>query len=153
MARTTVDRTNLACGAFFVAAGLLFGIQCLGLEIGTAFRMGPGYFPLILSGLLVLLGIVIAVQALRNAGEPVGAIAWRGMLLILVAPIVFGMTVRGLGFVPAIFLTTLVASFASSRMTVVMALILSLLVTVFAVAVFSYGLGLPFMRFGPWLRF
>jgi len=153
MVRTRVDRTNVACGAFFVATGLFFGIQCLGLEIGTAFRMGPGYFPLVLSGLLVLLGIVVVVQAFRSAGEPLGAIAWRGLLLILAAPVIFGMTVRGLGFVLAIFLATLVASFASSRMTVVMALILSLLVTLFAVAVFSYGLGLPFVRFGPWLRF
>jgi hypothetical protein len=38
-------------------------------------------------------------------------------------------------------------------MTVLMALILSVLLAIFAVAVFSYGLGLPFERFGPWLRF
>ncbi|MGO7424386.1 tripartite tricarboxylate transporter TctB family protein, partial [Rhizobium ruizarguesonis] len=33
------------------------------------------------------------------------------------------------------------------------AIILSLLLTIFSVAVFSYGLGLPFERFGPWVRF
>lgn len=153
MVRTSVDRTNIVCGAFFIAAGLFFGIQCLGLHIGTAFRMGPGYFPLILSGLLVLLGVIVIVQAFRSAGEPLGAMAWRGLLLILAAPVVFGLTVRGLGFVPAVLLATLIASFASVRMTIGMALILTFLVTIFAVIVFSHGLGLPFARFGPWLRF
>lgn len=148
-----IDPTNGLCGALFVVVGLFFLVQSLGLEIGTAFRMGPGYFPLVLSGVLILLGLVILVQSTRAEGEPIGPIAWRGILLILPAPILFGLTVRGLGFVPAIFLSALVASFASSRMTPVVALILSALLTVFSVIVFSYGLGLPFERFGPWLRF
>ncbi len=148
-----IDPTNGLCGALFVVVGLFFLVQSLGLELGTAFRMGPGYFPLVLSGVLILLGLVILVQATRAEGEPIGPIAWRGILLILPAPILFGLTVRGLGFVPAIFLSALVASFASSRMTPVVALILSALLTVFSVIVFSYGLGLPFERFGPWLRF
>ena len=52
----------------------------------------------------------------RVEGEPVGPIAWRGMLFILPAPVLFGLTVRGLGFVPALFLTALIAAFASHRM-------------------------------------
>ncbi|WP_442578205.1 tripartite tricarboxylate transporter TctB family protein [Mesorhizobium sp. ASY16-5R] len=153
MKSVTFDRTNALCGALFVAAGLFFAMQSLDLEIGTAFRMGPGYFPIVLSGVLILLGLIIVIQATRVEGEPVGPLAWRGMVLILPAPILFGLTVRGLGFVPAIFITSFIASFASTRMTVVMALVLSVLLTLFSVAVFSYGLGLPFERFGPWLRF
>jgi hypothetical protein len=153
MKSLTFDRTNAFCGALFVAAGLFFAIQSLDLEIGTAFRMGPGYFPIVLSGVLILLGLIIVIQATRVEGEPVGPLAWRGMVLILPAPILFGLTVRGLGFVPAIFVASFIASFASTRMTVVMALVLSVLLTIFSVAVFSYGLGLPFERFGPWLRF
>jgi hypothetical protein len=146
MKSLTFDRTNALCGALFAATGLFFLLQSLGLEIGTAFRMGPGYFPLLLAALLIVLGLIILVQATRVEGEPVGPLAWRGMLLILPA-------VRGLGFVPAIFLCAFVASFASTRMTLLMAIILSVLLTAFSVLVFSYGLGLPFERFGPWLRF
>ncbi|MBS3652218.1 tripartite tricarboxylate transporter TctB family protein [Pseudaminobacter sp. 19-2017] len=153
MGKLTFDRTNALCGALFIAAGLFFMIQSLDLEMGTAFRMGPGYFPMLLSGILVLLGLIVLIQATRVEGEPAGPLAWRGMLLLLPAPILFGLTVRGLGFVPAIFLAALVASFASRRMTITMALVLSLILTVFSVAVFSYGLNLPFQRFGPWLRF
>jgi len=149
----TIDPVNGACAALFIAFGLFFGIGSLDLDLGTTFRMGPGYFPLVLSGLLVLLGIVILVQATKVAGEPLGPIAWRGMFFILPAPIFFGLTLRGLGFVPSIFLAALIAAFASHKMKPAMALVLAASLTVFSVAVFSYALGLPFQRFGPWLSF
>ncbi|MCZ0964574.1 tripartite tricarboxylate transporter TctB family protein, partial [Paracoccus benzoatiresistens] len=83
--------------------------------------------------------------------EPFGRIAWRGILFILPAPIFFGLTVRGLGFVPALFITTLIASQASARMRPLAALVLAVAVTILSTLIFSYGLGLPFRRFGPWL--
>lgn len=147
------DTTNLICGLLFIAIGIFFAYQSLELELGTALRMGPGYFPFILACALVLFGAVILIQSARVQGEPIGHIAWRGMLLILPAPIVFGLTVRGLGFVPALFITALVASFASSRMKPLTAVILAAALTVFSVLVFSYGLGLPFRTFGPWLGY
>ena len=153
MKPVAIDPANGLCGALFIAFGLFFALQSLGLEIGTALRMGPGYFPLVLAAVLVGLGLVIMVEAVRVRGEPLGPVAWRGMLFILPAPIFFGLTVRGLGFVPAVFLTALIACFASRRMGVVTALLLSAALTIFSVAVFSYALGLPFRRFGPWLPF
>ena len=154
MKPTTIDTTNGMCGAIFVAVGLFFAYQAaMTLDIGTAFRMGPGYFPLVLAVVLVLLGLIVLFQATRVAGEPIGPIAWRGMAFILPAPIFFGLTVRGLGFVPSLFLTALIAAFASTRMKPGMALLLCAALTLFSVIVFSYALGLPFQRFGPWLPF
>ena len=153
MKSISIDRTNGICGLAFIATGLFFIWQAASLEIGTAFRMGPGYFPLVLAAILTLLGVVVLVQATRVEGEPMGPIALRGILFILPAPIFFGLTVRGLGFVPALFCTALIAAFASQKMTPVAAVILSATLTAFSVAVFSYGLGLPFQLFGPWTRF
>jgi len=147
------DTTNLICGLLLILTGLFFAYQSLELELGTALRMGPGYFPFILACALILFGAIILVQSARVEGEPIGHIAWRGMLFILPAPIIFGLTVRGLGFVPALFICSLVASFASGRMKPLTALVLSVALTIFSVLVFSYGLGLPFRRFGPWLGF
>ncbi|MBY5790714.1 tripartite tricarboxylate transporter TctB family protein [Rhizobium leguminosarum] len=147
------DTTNAICGALFVATGAFFAIQSLGLDLGTTVRMGPGYFPLLLAAVLVLLGAIIFIQALRVEGEPIDLFAWRGMLFILPAPVFFGLTVRGLGFAPSLFLTAFIACFASQKMNVFFAIVLSLLLTIFSVGVFSYGLGLPFERFGPWVRF
>ncbi|ANK87070.1 MULTISPECIES: tripartite tricarboxylate transporter TctB family protein [unclassified Rhizobium] len=153
MKSISFDSTNAICGALFVATGAFFAYQSVGLDLGTALRMGPGYFPFILACALILLGAIIFIQALRVEGEPVDPFAWRGMLFILPAPVFFGLTVRGLGFAPALFFTAFIACFASRKMNLVFAVVLSLLLTIFSVAVFSYGLGLPFERFGPWVRF
>lgn len=152
MKKVQFDSTNAICGLTFIALGGFFVYQCLNLELGTAFRMGPGYFPLILAVILTMLGIVVLVQSARVKGEPMGPLALRGMLFILPAPVFFGLTVRGLGFVPSLFFTALIAAFASQRMKPGMALILALAITIFSAAVFSYALGLPFERFGPWTR-
>jgi uncharacterized membrane protein len=153
MKSLSFDTTNALCGGLFIALGGFFVYQSLNLELGTAFRMGPGFFPLFLAGILVLLGVVIVIQSTQIEGEPLGPVAWRGLLFILPAPIFFGLTVRGLGFVPSLFFTALIACFASQRMKPLTALALSLALTIFSVGVFSYALGLPFQRFGPWVRF
>jgi hypothetical protein len=150
MDRRSFDPADVAAGIVFVGFGVFFGLQSMGLEMGTGLRMGPGYFPALLSGLLVLLGVAVLAGGLRRAGAPVGPLAWRGMLFILPAPVVFGLTVRGLGFVPAIFVATLIACQASPRMRPLAALALSAAVTVFSMLVFVWGLGLPFRSFGTW---
>ncbi|OWJ76866.1 tripartite tricarboxylate transporter TctB family protein [Haematobacter genomosp. 1] len=148
-----LNASSLIGGALLVLTALFFALESLDLELGTSRRMGPGYFPFVLSLVLGLLGLIILFDGFRTRGEPIGEIAWRGMLFILPAPIFFGLTVRGLGFVPALFVTALIASFASTRMRPLGAVVLAVAITVFSTLVFSYALGLPFRRFGPWLPF
>ncbi|MDD2867015.1 tripartite tricarboxylate transporter TctB family protein [Neomegalonema sp.] len=70
------DLTDLLAGLMFVAFGLIFGLTSwFDLDLGTARRMGPGYFPLLLSGVLLLLGLIIILASTRRQGEPVGALA------------------------------------------------------------------------------
>ena len=147
------DMANLLCGLLLIATGIFFALESLDLELGTTLRMGPGYFPFILACAVILFGAIILVQAFRAEGEPIGPIAIRGMLFILPAPIIFGLILRGMGFVPSIFLTALFASFASQRMTPLYAVLLSAGLTIFSLLVFVYGLNLPFRAFGPWLGF
>jgi hypothetical protein len=149
----TLNKVDAASGLLFVSLGLIFGIKSLGMELGSPLRMGPGYFPLFLSGLLIAFGVLIIASAFKSTGEALGKHAWRGLFFILPAPVFFGLTVRGLGFVPSIFLTTLIAAKASMKMSMVSALLLALGVTVFSTLVFSFALGLPFQSFGPWLSF
>jgi hypothetical protein len=147
------NKADLGAAVIFVASGLFFGFQALALDMGTALRMGPGYFPLVLSAALILLGLVLGLRALRTTGAPLGTFAWRGAAFILAAPVLFALTIRGLGLVPAVFLTVVTAAFASRRMHIAEILLVAAALTVFATLVFSYGLGLPFRRFGPWLGF
>ena len=86
-------------------------------------------------------------------GEPIGPLALRGMLFILPAPVFFGLAVRGLGFVPSLFFTALIAAFASSRMKPGMASAVAAVITVFSAAVFGYALGPRFEQVDPWTQF
>jgi uncharacterized membrane protein len=146
-----INKIDAAAGLLFVALGLVFAYQAYTMELGTALRMGPGFFPLFLAGLLILLGGLVVASAVNKASEAYGQNAWRGLWFILPAPVFFGLTVRGLGFVPSIFFTTLIAAKATSKMSFASALLLSVAVTAFCTLVFSIALGLPFQRFGPWL--
>lgn len=148
-----INKTDAVAGILFIIVGIAFGVMSLNMELGTSLRMGPGYFPLVLAGLLIVLGGFIVAGSFKSVAEEMSAHAWRGMLFILPAPIFFGLTVRGLGFVPSIFVTTLIAALASLKMKFMPAVLLSVGVTIFCTLVFSYALGLPFRRFGPWLPF
>jgi hypothetical protein len=146
-----VSLRDFLSGLIFVAIGALFVVGARELEVGSALRMGPGFFPLALAGILMLLGVVIAARSFAQNPAPLGAIPWRGTVLILTAPVVFGLTVRGLGLVAAVALSVLIAAFASRRTNVRFASLLTLGLTAFCVLVFSYGLGLPLRLRGPWL--
>ncbi len=149
----TANRKDLICGLVFIVIGLWFAVGTKELELGTATRMGPGYFPLVLAGLLVLMGLLIAFKSFGRPDEPFGDVPWRGIFLILPATIFFGFAVRGVGLVPAVFVVALASAFASVKMTVPLAFFLAVALAAFCSAVFVYGLGLPIELFGPWVRF
>jgi hypothetical protein len=144
---------DAAAGAIFFAIGAAFALAARNLELGTALRMGPGYFPLVLSFILMGIGAIIVFVSLATAPEQVGSVPWRGFVLVLLAPIVFGLTVRRLGLVPAMVITIILAIYASRRANIPLAGVLSLGLTLFCLAVFTYGLRLPIPLFAPWLRF
>lgn len=146
----TFNRSDLGAGVIFVVIGLAFaGMTFADLDIGTARRMGPGYFPIVLSGILIALGLVIAVQSIGQADEPRGPLPWRGLVVLLSVPVIFGLLIRPLGMAPVLALTTFITSFASTRMSVKAALLLAVGLTVFCVVVFNFGLSLPLRLFGP----
>jgi hypothetical protein len=149
----TINRKDAAAGVLFVAFGLLFGANAYtNLDLGTNLRMGPGYFPLLLSVALVILGFAIFFHAFTIEDEAWGPIPWRGLFFILLGPIGFGLTLAGLGLVPALAIIAFLTSFASMRMNPLLAVALTAGLTLFCVAVFSWGLGSPIRLWGPWMH-
>jgi hypothetical protein len=145
------NRKDLSAGLLFIAIAGLFAAGTIDLDLGTPLKLGPGAFPLLLAGVLALLGLVILAQAFRTPGTDIVAIPWRGIVLIAVAPILFGLTVRGLGLAAAIAAVVAVSAFASHRMSLKLAIALIIGLTLFCVLVFHVGLGLPVRLIGPWL--
>jgi hypothetical protein len=145
---------DILAGSIFIAFGLFFALTSLTYEVGTPFQMGPGFFPLILGGLLVLLGVIVVGSGfVSEREEEVGPFPWRGIVLIPIAFIFFGLTVRGLGLVPALFVTTLLAVLSSERASIVVALAIAVGLTALSVVIFVVALQLRLTLFGPWLVF
>ena len=143
---------DLLAGLIFIVFGASFAFAAWRYDLGTAIRMGPGMFPLLLGGILVLLGVLVVVEGMAaGEGGPIWAVPWRGFVLILGAVLFFGFFVRPLGLVPTLFVAVLLAAFSSTRTSVVAAVALALALTLFCTLIFVFGLGLPLPLFGPWL--
>lgn len=142
---------DVLSGLLFIALGLLFGWQTQDLPMGTAVRMGPGYFPLLLAGLLGILGLIVLINGLRFPGEMPSGIAWRALIIITGAVVFFGFAVRPLGFLPALGISVFASTLASRLFRLSTAAIITAVMVVFAWAVFIKGLGLPLPLLGPWL--
>ena len=145
-------RKDLASGAVFAGFGLAFAVTSLTYDIGTPLNMGPGFFPLALGGVLVVLGVAIAVTGfLAGGSSDIGPVPWRALVLLVAAILFFGFTVRDLGLVPALFVSVLLAGLAGRSARVIPAVVIAVSLTALSVLIFVYALQLRLSLFGPWL--
>ncbi|MEU4158313.1 tripartite tricarboxylate transporter TctB family protein [Actinoplanes sp. NPDC026670] len=134
---------DLLAGGIFVLIGGLFAAGSLGYDRGTLLRMGPGYFPLLIGGVVAVLGLAIVIKGLIAADDiTFGPVPWRAVLLILAAVVFFGVFVRRLGFVPTSMVTALLTTFASRRVRPLVAVAVSAGLTLAATLIFVVGLQL-----------
>ena len=148
------SRNDLASGAIFVAFGAYFALEAMRYEFGTPFRMGPGFMPIMLGGILVALGVAVAAKGLGKPDE--GAPPrwpWRGIVLVLGPIVFFAATLRGLGFLPVVLISGFATAISSTRNTLLSALIVSVGLCILCTLIFVVGLGLIVPWVGPWLRF
>lgn len=145
-------RKDLLAGAVFTGFGLAFAITSTTYDIGTPLRMGPGFYPLVLGGILVVLGVSIAVKGfVAGEGGDIGTVPWKALVLLVGAIIFFGLTVRDLGLVPALFVTVLLAGLADRGARVIPAVVIAASLTALSVLIFVYVLQLRLPLVGPWL--
>lgn len=134
----------------FGAAALWIGYN---YNMGTAGRMGPGYFPKVLAALLIGLGIISVVRSVVAKGEPVERVALKPLLLVLLACVLFGLLINTAGLIAALLALVLVSAAASREFRLdPMALAGLVGLIVFCALVFVKGLGVPMPIVGPWLE-
>jgi hypothetical protein len=146
---------DAGAGLLFLACGLFFGgYAWISLPMGTAFRMGPGFFPVAVGGLLAAFGLAILVRGLRDAtgGDTQPPVPWRAIALVTVALVFFGLAVRPLGMVPALFGASICAAYASRSMTLPRAAATAAGLTALCAMLFGYLLDLSVPLFGDWFR-
>jgi len=138
-------------GVLFITTGLLFVALSRQYTLGTAAKMGPGYFPTILGGLMAFLGLLILLPSLAKRGPEVrvAKMDFRAILLVIVAVAVYAATLPKLGFIVSLFLLIGISSLASHEYKLKTTLISSVVLLVFSWLVFVKGLELQF----PFLPF
>ncbi len=140
---------DFVSGLIFVAFGLATVIIGSNYSLGTAARMGPGYFPRILGILLIVLGTALSLRALKIKGTPLPRWYWRPMLVVLGSVVAFGLLVNHLGLVFSTIGLVFAASAASHEFRPKEALISGVLLAALSVGVFVFGLNLQ-LPIWPW---
>jgi hypothetical protein len=123
--------------------GIAFVVLARNYRLGTPARMGPGFFPTILGGILAALGLTLAIPALLRDGDRLAFPRLRPMVAILIAIIVFALLLAPLGFVLAAAALILIAGLAEPELRPLEHVGLTLFLIAFSVAIFVVALGLP----------
>ncbi|MGV6874541.1 tripartite tricarboxylate transporter TctB family protein [Pseudochelatococcus sp. B33] len=137
------NQTDTASGLFFIILGGGFAAGASNYRLGSAANMGPGYFPFWVGLALAAIGAVVLIHAFRDPQpKPISAWDIRGLLLVLLSVVLFGLLIRTAGLVVTISLVALVSSFAGRDVTWKATLVTIAVALVISVAIFSYILGL-----------
>lgn len=132
-------------GVMFAAIGFGFAGVALTYKVGTAARMGPGYFPLVLGGILAVLGLAIIFTSLqeKNAGPGVEKLHWWPNFWVLAPIVVFGILLKVLGMILMGLMVVIVSSIASEEFKLKPVIFLAIGLVAFCSLIFVGGLKLP----------
>lgn len=143
------DPKDFASGLLFLLAGLGAVLVARDYPMGSALRMGPGYFPTLLGAALALVGLVLVGRACWRPGSPVGRVSLRPLLLATASILVFAALIRPAGLAVATAALVIVSRFGAPARRPLETLTLALLLAGLAVGLFVYALRLPFDAW-PW---
>ena len=146
MARSLHSRDFLA-GLLFAVFGAIAVFVARGYPVGTAMRMGPGYFPMVLGGILILFGAYLMWRGLRRPEPVSGGWGWRALALVTLSMLLFGFLVARIGLIPALVAMFVVCALAGREFRLREVLVLTVVMNVFAVLLFVYLLKLPYRLF------
>ncbi|MDM0001116.1 tripartite tricarboxylate transporter TctB family protein [Variovorax sp. J22P240] len=150
------SKKNFVSGLMFASVGVAFSLGAISYNVGSAARMGPGYFPLILGALLAVLGLVVVGGSLTakpvSDSDPIGKIAWKPLGFIIGANVLFGILLAGLrsvglpamGLIVAIYALVVVACMAGTDFRMKLAMTLATVLAIGSYLTFIVGLKLQF---------
>jgi len=129
-------------GVMFCAFAAVAILAARGYSLGSAGKMGPGYFPLLLGGLLGVLGVILIGRSLVLDGEPVPRFHLVPLALIAVAVALFGLMIEPAGLVVSLAVLTVLSAWAGPQFRLTETVALAAALIVFSIGVFVYALGL-----------
>jgi Tripartite tricarboxylate transporter TctB family len=131
-------------GLMLIALGGMTVLVSRAYPMGTMLRMGAGYFPTMLGGILVVFGLILLIKGVRSTDRIEPNWSPRALFVIPVALILFALLVERIGFVPSLLMLIVGSAAASSEFRLLEAVSVGAVLTTLCVAVFIWGLGLPY---------
>jgi hypothetical protein len=147
-------------GLMFIAFGLFFILFSLGTpefidsmvgakliagyQMGSSVRMGPAYFPAVLGGMLVFLGLLVVLDSIAEEGPEVAKFHFRPLIFIAISSLAFAYLLKPLGLVLASVILIFICAYGGHEFKWKEVAIMSVVLAIFSVLVFVKGLSLPF---------
>ena len=132
-------------GIMFIAfGGFALIVAQMSYQMGTAVRMGPGYFPTVLGGILAVLGVLVLLESIAIEGPKVNKFYFRPLLFILLACLAFAYMLKPLGLAISIVALVFISAWGSHEFKTKEVALLTVVMIVFSIVVFVKGLTLPF---------
>ena len=140
-------------GLFFIALGALAIYLSRDYPMGSALQPGPGYFPTWLGGIMIGLGAIIGGLSLKLEGDADQRLmlpgwGFRPWLVLPTTLAIYALLMEAeFGFVPSLMVLIVGCALAHKDVHWTETVVLGVCVTAGAVAIFVYGLGLPYRLF------
>ena len=136
------NKRDFLAGLMFVAIGVAALIAAKDLRMGTGVRMGAGFFPFMLTGLMIVLGVAVMASGLKSSDETSVRLAWRPLLVIPAGVAAFALLINTAGLVLTTLVIVLLSRLARRGHPWKETIVLAAGLTAAAAIVFHYGLGL-----------
>jgi len=138
---------DIVGGAILVLIGLAFSINALQYGVGSALRMGAGFFPVALGLFCVVLGVTLALSGLHRA-DKIDPVAWRSIAAVTAGLAAFALLVNVAGLIPALAFAVVLAALGDKANNLRCIAGLVVFCCVMAWLIFVVGLGSPAILFG-----
>ena len=144
------NKRDFLSGLMLVGFGLAGLLIARNYRMGTALRMGPGYFPVVLSGLLIVIGIIVAGLALKSDEVTSPKFALRPLLIVTGATVLFGVFINGAGMVLTTLGLVVASRFARPGYPWLETAILAVGLSALCAAVFYFGIRIQMPLLPTW---
>jgi ABC-type multidrug transport system permease subunit len=138
------NNRDFFAGLLYIGTGALAMWISRDYPFGSALRMGPGYFPSVLGGIMIAFGIAVLLMGVKNNEKIKGFWSIRALFILPLSAVVFGVLMEHAGFIPALAALIPAAALSGKEFKWLEIVPLTIGLIVLSVGVFIWGLGLPY---------
>lgn len=138
------SKKDFWAGMMFIGIGVGSIIVARDYRFGSTLRMGPGFFPMVLGGILILFGAYVIVRGVRSNEKIKGSWSPRALIMLPLSLLLFGILMKEAGFIPAVAALVFASAAAGRKFKLGQVLLATAFLIALSTAIFIWGLSLPY---------